>query len=137
MKRKWLIIIASFLLLVLTAGGYLYYLYQKPRANVATIKASYSLTPQNLYDEFVSNEAAATLKYVNKIIEVRGKVIEVQKMDSTAMILLGTEDNTGGINCSFQNASDDLPGKGQIITVKGRCTGYLMDVNLVDAIVVK
>lgn len=39
----------------------------------------------------------------------------------------------GGINCAMHNMATP-PDKGDRVTIKGRCTGYLMDVNLVDAV---
>ena len=136
MKAKWQITIIYFVLLLVVAGWF-YYQYQKPRANVATIKASYSLTAQNLYNEFVFNEAAADQKYTGKVIEVKGIVSEVQKADSSVMVLLAADNNTGGINCSMIYNDGLFPEEGVIVVVKGRCTGFLMDVNLVDAVLVK
>ena len=45
----------------------------------------------------------------------------------------------GGINCQlFAGVKPDPePKSGDIVTVKGRCTGFLMDVNLVDCVVRK
>lgn len=135
MKRKWIIIggIISFLL----AAGSSYYLFQKPRADVASVKAAHSVTGEEIYRDFVSNEAVANQKYTGKVIEVKGVVSDVQLSDGTATVLLTAGNDMGGINCSFQN--NDVPSsvKGQEIKVKGRCTGFLMDVNLVDAVLVK
>jgi hypothetical protein len=62
---------------------------------------------------------------------------DVQLMDSTVNIFLAVGNDMGGINCSFKN--NDVPSsvKGQEIKVKGRCTGFLIDVNLVDVVLIK
>lgn len=135
MKRKWFLMAG--LLLILLAAGWFFYLYQKPRADVASVEAAHTLTAEKLYDDFVTDEAAANQKYTDKIIEVKGIVSEVQAMDSSAMVLLAAGNETGGINCSFQRNNNALPQKGQMAIIKGRCTGFLMDVNLVDAVFVK
>lgn len=135
MKGKWFLIAG--LILILLAAGWFYYLYQKPRADVADVKAAHTLTAEKLYHDFVTDEAAADQKYTDKIIEVKGMVSEVQTMDKTAFVLLGAGNENGGINCSMQHDNVALPEKGKKITIKGKCTGFLMDVNLVDAVYVK
>ncbi len=135
MKRKWFLIAG--LTVFLLAAGWFFYLYQKPREDVATVNAAYSLTAEKLFDDFVANETAADQKYTGKIIQVRGVPSDVQLMDSTAMVLLAAGNDTGGINCNLRNSDVALPEKGQSIIIKGRCTGFLMDVNLVDAVIVE
>jgi hypothetical protein len=135
MKRRWFLIAG--LILILLAAGWFYYIYQKPRADVASVEAAHTLSAEKLYTDFVTDEAAADKRYTDKIIEVRGVVSEVQSTDNSIVVLLAAGNDTGGINCSFQHHNVSLPKKGQMITVKGKCTGFLMDVNLVDAVFVK
>lgn len=92
---------------------------------------------ENIFQEFETNEAAANQKYVGKVLEIWGEVSEAQVSDSAAMILLAAGNNMGGVNCSFLEKNSKLPVKGQKITVKGRCTGFLMDVHLTEVVVVK
>jgi hypothetical protein len=133
MQKKW-IFFAGIVLLFL-AAGWGYYMYQKPRAGVASVKSAYSLSAEELYQDFVQDEAAATEKYTGKVIEVSGVVSDVQAMDSAMIVLLSAGNEAGGVNCSFsRNEQKAIPQKGERITVKGRCAGFLMDVNLVDAI---
>lgn len=135
MKRKRLFA-ACFAILLLTAG-WLYYLYQKPRADVAKIKAAFHLSAESLYRDFATNEATANQKYTGNIIEVKGVVSDAQRMDSSAFILLAAGNEMGGINCSVRDPGVVLPLKDETVTVKGRCTGFLMDVNLVDAVIIQ
>jgi hypothetical protein len=135
MKKRWFIIAG--LLSILLAAGSFYYLYQKPRTGVDDIEAAHLLSAENIYHDFVNDEAAANQKYTGKVIEIRGVVSDVQLMDSTVNIFLAVGNDMGGINCSFKN--NDVPSsvKGQEIKVKGRCTGFLIDVNLVDVVLIK
>ena len=45
----------------------------------------------------------------------------------------------GGINCQLFAGTkvDPEPRSGDAVTVKGRCTGFLMDVNLADCVLFK
>ncbi len=135
MKRKWLFITGIIILLVI--AGWMYYQYQKPRADVNTITATYFVLAEKIYQDFVTNEALANQKYVGKVLEITGAVSEAQVTDGAAMVLLAAGDEAGGVNCSFQKTTVIMPVKGQTITIKGRCTGFLMDVNLSEAVIVK
>ena len=134
MKRKWMFIIVF--IIVASLSGWMYYQYQKLRADIYKVKTSYTMPAKNIYQEFVANEAAANQKYVGKVLEIFGDVSDVQVTDNAAMVLLAVGNNTGGVNCSFLEKNIILPIKGQKIRVKGRCTGFLMDVHLSEAVVV-
>ena len=46
----------------------------------------------------------------------------------------------GGVNCSILKKDLDPGDKfntGDSVTIKGKCTGFLMDVNLVDCVIKK
>jgi hypothetical protein len=113
------------------------YWYQKPRAGVSDIKPDYTIGAKELYSAFEQDENKANEQYVGKVIEVKGAVDNVQLTDTTVNLLL-TGNVAGGINCSIKKEKNDqkaMPLKGDVVTVKGRCVGFLMDVNLVDAVI--
>lgn len=135
MQKKWIFLAG--LLVCLLAGGWAYYNYNKPRAGVTSVAAAHTLGAEQLYDEFATNEATATEKYVGKAIAVTGVVSSVQQSaDGATTVLLKAGDAMGGISCSMA-AKENRPAEGSTVTIKGRCTGFLMDVNLVDAIIIK
>jgi hypothetical protein len=114
-----------------------FYLYQKPRTSLTNIKADYTLSAKDLYTAFQQDEKKANQKFIEKVIEVSGNVENVEETDSTVNILL-LGDSLGGVNCSVKKDADNkiaTPVKGKDVKVKGRCVGFLMDVNLVDAII--
>lgn len=116
------------------------YNFRKPHTNVASIKAAKSLTAEELYKQFEENENIANKIFVDKVLEVKGSVIAIEHTDSTANIQLGSGQQTGDINCSFVLLKDEsikLPSKKDQVIIKGRCTGYLVDVNLVDCMIEK
>lgn len=134
MRKKIFLIIA---IIIVFAIGYGFYLYYKPRADITNIKASVNITATDFYSQYQSNETSADKKYLDKIIEVKGIVADVQQTDSSLSVELKATDS-GGINCSITyNKSEKpiAPEKGTSITIKGRCSGFLMDVNLVDCVI--
>ncbi|WP_412986509.1 OB-fold protein [Pontimicrobium sp. IMCC45349] len=125
--------IISFLVLIAVAYGV--YMFNKKTESLHKVKPEYTVTANQLYMEFANNEKSAILKYEGKIIEVTGEVIMVTKTDSISNVLLGAEEALlGGVNCSFNELENNLQ-KGEIITVKGQCQGYLTSVILNNCVI--
>lgn len=138
MKKKNLFFSVIILCLVIIAATAFYW-YQKPRASLTNIKAAYTLSSKELYTAFQQDEKKANQQFLEKVIEVTGFVDDVSKTDSTISLLL-TGDAMGGVNCSVRKSKgseETMPQKGAAATVKGRCIGFLTDVNLVDAVIEK
>lgn len=131
--------IAAGICMMLSVGfGFAFYLYNKPHRDTSAIKAEFSFDARDLYTEYRRNETAADKKLVDKVIEVRGTVSDMRQNDSTADIQLNTGDPQATISCSFLLAGQkkiSLPLKGGLVKIKGKCTGFLEDVNLVDCVV--
>jgi len=65
-------------------------------------------------------------------------VYDVQLSDTAMNILLKDEQSMGGVNCNMfmhPNQNKHPIAKGSSIIIKGKCVGYLMDVNLVDCVI--
>lgn len=121
---------------LLCAIGWGFHLYFKTRPDIGSMKASVSLTAISLYTQYQKDETAANTLFLEKVIAVDGEVLDVTKTDSTLSIQLKGGDN-GGINCSIRNIPNTIPKKGSRVTIKGKCSGFLMDVNLVDCVMEK
>ncbi|RXK82791.1 OB-fold protein [Filimonas effusa] len=136
MKRKNIVLFAIALLCLL-AGFRAYYLYQKPRTTAAEEKTEITIEAKALYQAYGSNEQQAGKQFSNKILEVNGIVSEVQAAGNNFSVLLtGDEKTGGGVNCSITDKDSDKPVKGQTVKIKGRCTGFLFDVNISDASII-
>ena len=136
MRKKYLFGIVI-LLLILAAFG-IYQVY-KPHRNAAGEPAAASLAAPDLYLEFQHDENAANKKWVGKVIEVSGIITSVN--ESAAYVSVNLKATAeGGVNCSILkkdlNPKDKLKA-GDSLTIKGQCTGFLMDVNLVDCVIKK
>ncbi len=117
------------------------YLYNKPHIDLANQQADISFAASKLFSEFETDENSANKKYLNKIIEVRGNIQEITKTDDGGLIIvLRGEEDIFGVNCAFEKKdAQKIVGikTGKEITVKGFCTGMLMDVNLSRCVLVK
>lgn len=138
MRKKKLFFSVAILCLIIIAATAFYW-YQKPRTSLTNIKPAYTLSSKELYAAFQQDEKKANQQFLEKVIQVTGTVDNVQVTDSTISILL-SGDAMGGVNCSVRKSTgneETIPAKGAAATVKGRCIGFLMDVNLVDAVIEK
>jgi DNA/RNA endonuclease YhcR with UshA esterase domain len=130
MKIKKIII--GILVLGIIGAFIAYKMYNKPHVNVEEASADISITADKILNDFSSDENSANLKYLDKIIEVKGVVSEINI--EKGIITIETNDDFGNVICHLsEEASRKISGlqEGQIIVVKGICTGFLMDVILV------
>jgi hypothetical protein len=126
------------IILICLAGWGIYTVY-KPHRNVESEQAVATLTATNLYNEFLNTESQANKKWVGKVIEVSGIISSVSESADYVSVNLKAATN-GGVNCSVlktELGSGNQLKAGNSITIKGRCTGFLMDVNLVDCVIKK
>jgi RecG-like helicase len=135
MMKQWKKILTALLVIALAAVAYGYYLYNKKPADVRKQSADYELTAEALLADYNKDETAANLKYLDKVIAVKGKVAEV-KLDTAsrqATVILDTGDPMAAVTCSFyeeETAAVRLLSPGTQVIIKGKCTGKLMDVVL-------
>jgi len=116
--------------------GYLYYLKNKPHRDV-TKEQGISVTAEQIFTDFSTNEAVANQKYLNKAIEVTGEVAEVKKnQDNNTVVVLKTSDPIFGVNCTFKEDPGNIQAGNQI-TFKGICTGFISDVVINEGVLVK
>jgi len=113
MKKGILIILA---LVILGGVGAYFYVFHKPHRDPSTEKATYQLSAEALADPFINNQAAANEKYIDKVVEVSGVVLEVE---GTRIIL----DNA--VSCTAANEETFAQiAEGDEVKVKGRVIGF-------------
>ena len=131
MNKNLLIAILTFAFLVAIIG---FYLSCKQKDSLAGAKVAYKLTADELYNAFIDNENQANELYIDKIIEVKGRVIKVTKKENKNQLVLKAKNAmAGGINCSFDNIDHSFK-QGEIVSIKGKCQGILLDVILNNCI---
>ncbi len=137
MKGK---IVFALLILILggVAGGV--YLFNKPRQSIMDDKPAAVLAAASLVTEFEADEAKSNKLYLGKIIEVTG-IIDATNTDEKGILYVTLRGvDLAGVGCQFEknklSASIKL-NPGETVTIKGICTGILVDVVLVDCVIVK
>ena len=119
-------------------GAGLYLFNMKPK-NLSGAKPDFVMTAILLQKAFEDNETTATTKYVSKVIEVSGEVASVKQGENNSVnIALKTGSDMSSVICTFPAATkpgDLAPGTS--VTIRGVCSGYLMDVLLNNCAIAK
>jgi hypothetical protein len=127
--------------LLIIGGGFAYYLYNKPHKNMEQASADLSIAADQLFKAFSEDEAAANTAYLNKVVQVSGKV-RSSSLDENGnpSVVLESGDELSGVVCQMDELSKDQRKEfsaGEDVTFKCMCTGMLMDVVLVRCVEVK
>lgn len=103
------------LVFVCVIGGYFGYKYIMTvgERNIESEKSAFVVTSMTVFNEFSENSELATSKYLNKAVEISGKITSI----SPNLIILDEK-----ISCQFQIQQKEVVGS-QIV-IKGRVTGY-------------
>jgi hypothetical protein len=134
MKRA-LVTLPLLILLCIAVWGV--YEYKKPHTDAGNKTTDVQIDAVTLYNDFAKNETSANTKYLDKIIEVTGKVDDVQNTNGALVITLNADQMMGGISCKMFDSTNNSLKKGDKIIIKGKCAGLLSDVNLVDCVLIK
>jgi hypothetical protein len=107
--------------------------YHRQHKETADLAAAFSVPAPTLVKAFQDDENKANKQYNDKVINVSGTVVKVDHNDSTQTVQLDGQ-SMGGVICQFEAShGGDLKAlrPGQPVTIKGVCTGMLLDVVLV------
>lgn len=130
--------VGGILLIVLTLViVFGYYLYNKPMDSLEYVKPVATLSADSIFKMYEHDEAGTNKLYLNKVITVTGKIQSVRSDTSGLSINLQTTSGMFGVTCKMETATANVPRftEGQEVQVKGLCSGYLMDVVLVQCLV--
>lgn len=130
---RFKLIFPFLLVIVLIVASYVWVFYwNKPQQNIKNAKAI-SIQATELFNEYSTAERTTNDKYIDKIIEVSGEVVLVSKNnEGKQVILLKTNDPMFGINCTMEEVANVK--EGDLVKIKGICTGYLTDVVVIRCI---
>jgi hypothetical protein len=140
MKRFWTIILMLALAGIVIGGIIALILFNKPHRNIQKAKADFTLNATELLHAFESNSDKANSAYFGKVILVTGEISSIAPSGETRSLILASENDFFGINCSFnveENTKIDKLKTGNIIQVKGECKGYIDDVILVNCYLIE
>lgn len=135
MKKKILILLTALLLIGI---GYGLYQWNKPKRTAEAEKPAAELAAADLFQKFSENETEANAAFLNKVIEVSGKISSIDT-DAAGLevVYLETTDIMGTVSCTFSKGKNSNATPGQDVKIKGICDGFLTDVVLKECALVQ
>jgi len=119
---------------------YVLNLYNKPHLDIVKTEADIVVNVQNLLNEYKNDENFANSKYVDQVIQIKGEISEITIENGNSIITLKDSTTTSSVMCHMLPEENlnvlKLKKEGEI-TIKGICTGYLLDVIMVRCILVQ
>jgi hypothetical protein len=134
-------IILSILVLALVgaAGTYYYaFVYSKNKKFDMVNAEAMTIEANALVKAFQENEAEANKTYLDKVLLISGSVSATDKTQTGERTLtLSSDDPFAGVMVTLDSTEAAAINMNDKITVKGFCKGFLSDVVITSAIVVK
>ena len=121
--------------LALFGAGVGYYMFNKPLESTKSMTAHYSLSAEDLLMAFEEDESAANTKYLDKVLEIKGKVEKIDRKEGSTTVYLDANNPMSNIIFKLEEPNSKIK-EGDDVIMKGICTGYLADVILVRALIV-
>jgi hypothetical protein len=124
------------LLIAAAVGAYALLEYNRGVKGADELQVAATVSAEKLLGDFTADEASATATYVGTVeqaVQVSGTIRSMGPTgDGKVTVVLETGDALAGIACEFAEADVPVDWRaGAAVTVKGICTGVLIDVVLV------
>ncbi len=101
-----------------------------------TAKKGEAITATALVKAYQENEQKSDSNYTGKVFEVSGIVKESKIENKKTTVILQSTDSTVGVYFILKDSIEPLKAGAQT-TLKGMCTGFLMDVQFNEGEVIK
>ena len=131
--------LAGIVLAVLLGFMGWHWMFRPADKSVASKKTEVVIEADALLKAYSSNEDSTNTLYLNKVVAVTGNIDNITEKDQEISVYLKEKKESTGVMCSFYKTELDKNSLkvGQVISVKGICTGFLMDVVLTKCSIVK
>jgi hypothetical protein len=135
-RTKTVLIVVGFLFLAGAAAGF--YMFNLKAKDLSKVKPDYVITAADLLKAFEGDEVSAAARYVGKTVEVTGEIGAVTKGEENSLnVALKTGNDFSAVICTVPSGeAAGNPEAGSQVTVRGECSGYLMDVLLKNCVII-
>ena len=137
MKKKIFFFLGLVIIVLISATWYYVFVYAKNHHRNVAAESAIVLSAVDLVKAYQNNEIAANAQYLNKAMEITGVVLDTKKDQAgNTTITLQSADPFSSVFCTL-TTSGQIPANGNIVKVKGVCNGYLSDVVINEAVLLK
>lgn len=142
MKPLYKIILSLFVVGLLAAGGVYWYAFMRPHRDMLKAKPAFVMDASDLFNDFSNDEASANKKYLGKVVQITGKVVDLKNENNETAVTL--TDELFGVSTYLDSAFVADNSKmvaaidtGKIVTLRGQCDGMLNDVVISRAVIIQ
>ena len=126
-------ILLALIIVIFIICGIGFYYFNKPLDSIHGMTTEYKLMATELLEAFEEDENKANADYLDKVIEVNGTVQKVEINQDRITVYLETNNLMSSIIFQMEESDGNIK-EGDIVNLKGICTGFLMDVVFVRSI---
>lgn len=127
--QKTIFFIAAILIVIASIYGY--FTYNKKHEDALKLSPDFKFSAVDLFEQYAEDEVRANERYLGKLLEVEGSVSGIEEDETSLKIYLFTGDELSSIQCEFeQNPNIVNLEIGRFVTVRGFCSGKLLDIVL-------
>ncbi|WP_350284459.1 hypothetical protein [uncultured Croceitalea sp.] len=128
----------SILLLIVSIYSCYTILNERPFSeDIISSSSEIAISSEGLLQDFLEDEQEANATYVEKIIEVEGKVKEVTFLNDRYTVLLHSGTNMAYVMCDMRTEQAALVKElkeGDVVRLKGIFKGFLMDAIMLNCV---
>ena len=139
MSRPLKLLLGFLLCILVMAGLILLVPFYVPEENLHRQEADLQVAATELYTTYEADEAMGNRRYIDRIIDVTGTIAEITEDENgAAVVILRESDAFSGVLCTLEESERRAARElavGQSVTIRGFCTGMLMDVVLNKCII--
>lgn len=131
-------VLVLILIIIISAATGLYLFYKK-HPDITKTKPDFKITATELQKEFDTDEHAASQKFSNKVLEVTGIISSINaSAGNNINITLKTGNDMSSVICTLpSNPEISALKPGDSATIRGECSGFLMDVLLNNCAIIR
>jgi hypothetical protein len=132
MPKTFTAVLISILVLIVIAFFVWQRVFRDSEKSVASDLPVAEISGSALLKAFTENEDSANSMFLGKVIVVTGHVYDISEDSTSVSVYLKEDADMAGVYCIF-NKPVQLPATlttGADVSIKGECSGYLLDVIL-------
>jgi hypothetical protein len=139
MKTNVKVLLGVVTFIAVVGIGAALYLFRMPHKDIGKAKPDFIITAIDIQKAFEDNETLATAKYVNKILEIEGEVESVKTGEANVFnVILKSGSDLSSVICTFPAATEPAGFTvGAKVSIRGECSGFLMDVLMNNCVLIK
>lgn len=131
--KKWILLAG--ILIVGIAAFIAFSQFNLKVESVEKMRVQVEISAKELLGNYEEDELRSNENYLDKVILVEGEVVDVEISETKKSVFLETGNDLSRIICQLDDSVEEVPSIGEIVKIKGICSGYLMDVVIIRAVV--